>query len=149
MVRSVETSPASKILAPIDGSQCSFAAASEAIQLAKKLNSEVIVIHVISIPTYAVLFRTQKKIYREASKEAEKWFNRIKAEGEREGVKITAKAVKAMMSVVGTIVHFASKNDIDLIVLGTRGKTGFREVLLGSVATGVATYAPCSVLVVR
>lgn len=150
MARSVKTeSSVSKILVPIDGSSSSFMAASKAIELAKKLDSEVIVLHVISIPAYSVLFGSQKKVYREAVKEADNWFNRIKREGKRKGVKVTAKAVRAMLSVVGMIVNFASKNDIDLIVLGTKGRTGFREVLLGSVASGVATYAPCSVLVVR
>jgi nucleotide-binding universal stress UspA family protein len=142
-------SQTSKILVPIDGSDSSFKAASRAIDLAKKLESEVILLHVIAIPAYAVLLRSEKKVYREAVKEASKWFDRIKSEGKSKGVKVTAKATRAMISVVGTIVNFASRNNVDLVMLGTKGRTGFREVLLGSVASGVATYAPCSVLVVR
>lgn len=138
-----------KILVPIDGSECSFAAASKAIELAKKLDSEIILLHVIAIPRYSVLFRSQKRLLKEAVKETDKWFDRIKAEGRKKDVKVTGKAIRAMLSIVGTIVNFASKNDIDFVVLGTKGRTGFKEVLLGSVATGVATYAPCSVLVVR
>lgn len=148
MVKKVKTKFPTKILVPIDGSQLSFMAASRAVGLAKELDSEIIVLHVISIPTYSALFRSEKA-YRDAAKEAEKWFNIVKVEGKRKGVRVTAKAIKAMLSVVGTIVNFASRNDVDLIVLGTRGRTGFRESLLGSIASGVATYAPCSVLVVR
>jgi nucleotide-binding universal stress UspA family protein len=139
----------SLILVPIDGSEYSFVAARKAIELAKKLNMEVILLHVVAIPTYSILLRRRRKVYDQAVKDAEKWFDRIKSDGKRSGIKVNGKAVRAIMSIVGTIVNFASKNNVDLIVLGTKGMTGFREVLLGSVASGVATYAPCSVLVVR
>jgi nucleotide-binding universal stress UspA family protein len=39
--------------------------------------------------------------------------------------------------------------DVDLIVVGTRGKSGFKKLLLGSVASGVVTYAHCPVMVVK
>ena len=52
-------------------------------------------------------------------------------------------------TIVGEIVDFAERNNIDLIVIGTKGRTGFKKVLLGSVASGVVTYAHCPVLVVR
>ena len=48
------------------------------------------------------------------------------------------------ISVVGTIVEY-----VDLIVMGTRGRSGFKRVLLGSTASGVGTYAHCPVLVVK
>jgi len=38
---------------------------------------------------------------------------------------------------------------VDIIVAGTRGKSGFRKLLLGSVASGIVTYAHCPVLVVK
>src|SRR5919106_1768678 len=40
-------------------------------------------------------------------------------------------------------------NDIDLIVVGTKGRSGMTKAVLGSVASKVVTYSPCSVLVVR
>ena len=43
----------------------------------------------------------------------------------------------------------AEENDINLIVIGTRGLSGFKKLLLGSVATHVITYAHCPVLVVK
>lgn len=48
-----------------------------------------------------------------------------------------------------TILSTAEELGVDLIILGTRGKTGLRRVLLGSVAEAVVRHAPCSVLVVR
>jgi len=49
----------------------------------------------------------------------------------------------------GGIVDFAEENNIDLIVIGTRGRSGFKKLLLGSVASHVVTYAHCPVLVVK
>jgi nucleotide-binding universal stress UspA family protein len=46
-------------------------------------------------------------------------------------------------------VIYSEKNNVDLIVVGTRGRTGFKKILLGSVAGGVVTYAHCPVLVIK
>ncbi|MGH9973311.1 MAG: universal stress protein, partial [Nitrososphaeraceae archaeon] len=47
------------------------------------------------------------------------------------------------------ILKYAEDEEIDLIVVGTRGRTGITRVLLGSVASGVVTYAHCPVIVVK
>ena len=52
-------------------------------------------------------------------------------------------------STVNAIVSDAEENDVDLIVVGTRGRTGLRKMLLGSVASGIVTYSQCPVLVIK
>ena len=47
------------------------------------------------------------------------------------------------------IIDFAEKNDIDLIVMGTQGKTGIHRFLIGSVSENVVRHSERSVLVVR
>jgi nucleotide-binding universal stress UspA family protein len=47
------------------------------------------------------------------------------------------------------IVHYAREAGIDLIVMGTHGRTGLERLLMGSVAEKVMREAPCSVLVVK
>ncbi len=47
------------------------------------------------------------------------------------------------------IVAYAKENDIDLIVVGTHGRSGFRRLMLGSIAEGVLRLAECPVLTVR
>ena len=42
-----------------------------------------------------------------------------------------------------------ASHNVDLIVIGTRGRSGFKKLLLGSVASGVVTYAHCPVMVVK
>lgn len=48
-----------------------------------------------------------------------------------------------------TIVAYATAHDVDLVVLGTHGRTGLRRLLMGSVARNVVLHAPCSVLLAR
>ena len=52
-------------------------------------------------------------------------------------------------SIVGAIVDYAERQNIDLIVIGSRGLSGFKKLLLGSTATGVVNYAHCPVLAVK
>ena len=47
------------------------------------------------------------------------------------------------------IMNFAKKNKIDLIIMGTHGRTGIDRMLFGSTAAQVVRYAPCPVLTVR
>jgi nucleotide-binding universal stress UspA family protein len=68
----------------------------------------------------------------------------------RNGLKIRVRTESiASASSVGGIVGFAEKENIDLIVIGTRGRSGFKKLLLGSVASGVVNYAHCPVMVVK
>jgi nucleotide-binding universal stress UspA family protein len=46
-------------------------------------------------------------------------------------------------------VDCAEQKKVDLIVIGSRGLSGFKKLLLGSVASGVVTYSHCPVLVVK
>jgi nucleotide-binding universal stress UspA family protein len=51
--------------------------------------------------------------------------------------------------VAGAIVRYAEEYNVDLIVVGTRGRSSFTKLLLGSVASPVLTYAHCPVLLIR
>lgn len=47
------------------------------------------------------------------------------------------------------VCTYASDNAVDLIVIGSHGRSGFKRVLLGSVSNAVANHAPCPVTIVR
>ncbi|MDQ5869490.1 MAG: universal stress protein [Thermoproteota archaeon] len=52
-------------------------------------------------------------------------------------------------SIVAAIVEYAEKNSADLIVMGTRGLSGLKKMMLGSVASGVVICSSCPVLIVK
>jgi nucleotide-binding universal stress UspA family protein len=52
-------------------------------------------------------------------------------------------------SVIGSIIDYATNENVDLIVIGTKGRTGLKRYFLGSVANGVVQHAHCPVLLVR
>jgi nucleotide-binding universal stress UspA family protein len=61
----------------------------------------------------------------------------------------TESAVLTAATPAPTIVSYAAKNDIDLIVVGTHGRSGLTHLVMGSVAERVARTAHCPVLTVR
>ena len=149
----------SKILVAIDGSQPSIDAANYAIEIAKKNNnSQLIALTVLDIstrrrlsssfitaPTYGL------KELEEQRKQAQKWLESIskKVEEIEKNIHYKAEIIEDSISVEGTIIDYAENENIDLIVIGTRGRSGFKRMLLGSVASKVVTYATCPVLVVK
>ncbi len=149
----------SKLLVPIDGSEPSFHAARVGINIANKFNSKIIVLYVVVTPSkyeYANLtgFITPKQIdmiIENAKEEAKDWFKRIKdlAKKENPNIKLTATVIVTEESIYGEIIKYVEKEGIDLIVIGTRGRSGIKKLLLGSTASGVVTYANCPILVTK
>jgi nucleotide-binding universal stress UspA family protein len=64
-------------------------------------------------------------------------------------INFSSDVILSNKSVVAEIVDYAENNNIDLLVIGTRGRSGVRRLLLGSIASGVVTYAHCPVLVIK
>ena len=142
-----------KILLPIDGSTSSLKAARYAVKIAKRENAEIICIHAIAnlrYPTGANRLSTiAETFYGEGKKLAEKWFLQVRNIAAKEGIKLRTDIIIDVTSVAETIIQYAKKEEVDLIVMGTRGTTGLKTFLVGSIAIGVVFYANCSVFVVR
>lgn len=147
----------SKIVVPIDGSDSSMAAAEYALNVAEKYGSELSVVHVLNIDQYLQslgFYRLSypdpiKKKIEEAKVEAHKWFADITRNAEKRNVRIKTEVIDTPLSIVASVVNYADRVKADLIVVGTRGRSGISKMLLGSVASGVVTYAPIPVLVVK
>ncbi len=97
----------------------------------------------ITAPTYGL------EEYEERKKEARKWLDKIKKKCDQKGVQTSIELVDGPFPVASSIVNYAENENVNLIVVGTRGKSGFKKLLLGSVASEVVTYAHCPVLVVK
>jgi nucleotide-binding universal stress UspA family protein len=81
-------------------------------------------------------------------KESEKYLDKVKLKGNEKDIQIKSQTI-ASINIAGGIVNFAEENNIDLIVIGTRGLSGFKKLLLGSVAADTISYAHCPVMVIK
>lgn len=144
--------PISKILVAIDGSKMSLKAAEYGIEFAKKYNSKLLVLHVIHIHAAGLMYTTEsafKQFIEKSKKESEEWFGTIREGAKKQGVKITTETVEEMYSIPGAIIRRAEEENADVIIVGGTGKSGFKQLLLGSVATDVVRYAQCPVFVIK
>ena len=147
-----EEIPLKKILVPLDGSDPSFRAAKYAIKIAKMADADITCIHVIiNLPYsgYATAGIAITEYIDEAKKTAESWYNEVKKTAEKADVIMHSDTIFDVASATDSIINYSEKNNIDLIIMGTKGRTGLKKYFLGSVATGVVTHAKCPVLVVR
>ena len=84
-----------------------------------------------------------------AEDEVKKWFDVIKEKADKSGIRFRSEIIMAKRSAVSTILDYAEEQNINLIAVGTRGRSGIKKMLLGSVTSGLVTYAACPVLVVK
>jgi nucleotide-binding universal stress UspA family protein len=147
-----------KILVPLDGSERSMHALEKAVQIAKKFNGKITLIHVYSVaypvsvspfvPAPEVSTSTLVLKFAEAARKAGAG---ILADGEKK-VKAEGIQVQTLLKeghTVEEILKTAREGEFDLIVMGARGLSKIKEIFLGSVSHGVTRHAPCPVLVVK
>ena len=142
-----------KILVAVDGSNPSFNAGAYAIDLAKKHDAELIVLYIVSlVPSsqfeYANIGR-MKEIETIEMEKAQQEVDKVKQKAIEKKVSVKTAVLIKYTKVVKEIVEYAEQMKIDMIVIGSRGMTGLKKMLLGSVASGVVTYSHCPVLVVK
>ena len=144
----------SKILVAIDGSQPSIDAAEYAIQMAKKDAAQIIAITVnrISLSSYG-LATPERELKSPQEKEiilkSKERFASLDQIAKQNNVELKTELINSQMSIDGTIIEYAESEDVDLIIMGTRGRSGFTKLLLGSIASAVVTYSPCPVMIIK
>ena len=137
-----------KIVATVDGSDESIAAARFAIELAKAIGAQMVALHVIHLPEY-VADDVKLRVKEELRAKGKSALEMAGQSAKSRGVEMSAEVIDTTGSVVDAICDFASVQRADMIVLGTRGTGGVAKLMLGSVAAGVSKSARCPVLVVR
>jgi nucleotide-binding universal stress UspA family protein len=135
-----------KILVAFDNSDPALKALDKALGMAKKEKAELILMTVY--PDFPEDEGGLKQASASLMLMAEKTIARGKSEAEKAGITVKT-VIEAGYSAAENIIKYAGKNNIDMIVMGHKSKTGMERLLVGSVAGKVVTYAPCSVLVVR
>ncbi|HEX7861180.1 MAG TPA: universal stress protein [Verrucomicrobiae bacterium] len=149
ILRSAATGPfqIKRILVPIDYSDCATKALRYAIPLARQHGATIDLVHVISSPAYGYGEYGPIVMEPDPLPGSKKALQKL-AEAEIPpdvpfNIEVRTGAAHLEIS------QFARSEGADLIVISTHGYTGFKHVLLGSVAEHVVRYAPCPVLVVR
>jgi nucleotide-binding universal stress UspA family protein len=139
------------ILVPIDGSEYSLNAAQYAIRFARNEKAQLFCIHIVTprMP-YGYATSTESRHYEDIKHEVESWFDNVRNMAKDEGIPdIKTEIFIDVKSIIESIIDYATRKNIDLIVVGTRGRTGLKRFFIGSIANGVVQHAHCSVLVVR
>jgi len=139
-----------KILVPVDFSDHSQRALDQAIEFAKAFRAELHLlhcyqIHPAAVATYGIVVPEtfEHDIRMAALQRLSEWREKVATQGIRVQEHITAHFPAE------EIVAMAERLGVDLIVMGTRGLTGFKHVLLGSVAERTIRLARCPVLTVK
>lgn len=129
-----------RILIPTDGSEHSYDAARTAIELAEPLGAEI---HVVSVVR---MIPTRDRLRYDPGDEANEAIEEIRELIEPTNLPFVDNVLEGFPP--QEIVEYARANDIDLIVMGTHGRTGLDRVLIGSVAERMVRTSPIPVLTV-
>ena len=168
-----KTTKFSRILVAVDGSQDSMKAAEYAISLAKSQNLQVDAVSVYH-PSYFGLHSITDKMFNEQMdkqiKLHEGYLEEVRSRAEQQDVKVKPHLIEMTSctmclgheevsefkphlmeanSHIGIeITEFAKKNGNDLIVMGSKGLSGLKKMIMGSVASTVMAHATCPVMVI-
>jgi nucleotide-binding universal stress UspA family protein len=150
----------SSILVPLDGSEYSKRALDEAIEISKRLDSEIKLLTVVSAPAASPTIALSGVVrgkgptkaidtyVKKALGEATGFMQECAAYCQNKGVKASYKVVTEHPA--KAILDYAKKNNNDLIVMGSQGLRGIKKIkVLGSVSRQILENASCPVVIVH
>jgi nucleotide-binding universal stress UspA family protein len=143
----------SKIMVAIDGSEHSMKAAEYAQAITKSFAAQLYAVTVTYIPeSYHVKQKDILADSRETSDsktDVEMWFEEFNRNARENNIQLQTELINSQRPVDYVLLEYAEKENIDSIIVGTRGRSGFKKLLLGSVASEVVKYAHCPVMVIK
>lgn len=143
------------ILCPIDFSKCSERSLDYAAGLAKTLGADMHLVHAYVDPLASIPFgragtagppAADPEVISDARSKRQREIERLQKLCENHGVNTSVREVEGEPRKV--ICETAESEKVDLIIMGTHGRTGAARALIGSVSERVVRTAPCPVLVV-
>lgn len=140
-----------RICCPIDFSDASRAAMEVAADLARRFEAELVLLHAYPVPGYTFpdgSVVASPKMLQELADGAERHLEEWRGEAARLGAP-RASTAKSAGDPAKEIVSFAREAGVDLLVLGTHGRSGIEHALMGSITERVLRKAHCPVLTVR
>lgn len=140
-----------RILVPLDGSDTSERGLREAIGIAHRQRTHLILLHVIdNFPTLREIASNEsiEQLQARRRSAAEELLSHAERLAHKSQVQTQTSVCIAADTLSDTIVDTATKTGCELIVIGTHGRSGIRRGLLGSVAEGVSRRSPVPVMLV-
>ncbi|EWG07117.1 MAG: Universal stress protein UspA-related nucleotide-binding protein [Candidatus Aramenus sulfurataquae] len=137
-----------RILVAYDGSENAKRALLQGIELAKLFNSRLFVVEAIDLtvfynagilPPLSALKDLEKKVKADMAEATEL--------AKSQGVDVITEVIEGDPAT--SVLDYAEKNNVDLIVVGSRGLSRFKRVFLGSVSTAILKHAKVPVMVVK
>jgi nucleotide-binding universal stress UspA family protein len=143
-----------KILVPFDGSEHSWKALEASIQLAKNLNSKLALLTVYSVTDVATPEPELSANTRRSVITTQNVRDSCEELLEEASLKVRSERIEVEIEVAGgdavdVIARKSKEGKFDLIVMGARGLSTLKKILVGSVSEGVIKNAPCPVLIVK
>jgi nucleotide-binding universal stress UspA family protein len=136
------------ILHPTDFSENSRVALDWALAWAQQFDARLIVLHVV--PEFAAVYQLkQEEVERLSTHMQQVAEAEMRQLWQERGGAVDYELVVTIGAPAQEILRIAIERQVDLIVIGTHGRTGLSHLLLGSVAERVVRLAPCPVLIVR
>ncbi|TDL34318.1 universal stress protein [Jeotgalibacillus sp. S-D1] len=137
------------ILVAVDGSKEAEWAFKKSIDIAKRNDATLNLLHVIDTRSFAVVEAYDRSVAKRAQTFAEEMLGEYKAEAERKGVNKINVFVEYGSPKVLVPKEFAKKVEADLIICGATGLNAMERFLIGSISEHIVRAAKCDVLVVR
>lgn len=133
------------ILVPTDGSDVAASAARTAVAVAAQFDAEVHAVHVVESEPYPGFDGATDGFARHGEAAA----RTVPEQANEAGVEATTAVLEDVESVPRAILSYARDHEVDLVVMGTRGRSGLDRFLLGSVTELTLRESPVPVLTVR
>lgn len=132
-----------------DGSICSRLAANDGIELARLSGGTVYAVYVVSTEYFSSMAvdLDWERMHEALKKEGNQAVNYIKGVGEMEGVHVETVLLEGHP--VSELLRYSEEEEMDIVVMGSLGKTGLERLLLGSVAGNMVRNSNVPVMVVK
>lgn len=141
-----------KILYPTDFSESSLEALKYAVSFARDYKARLVLMHVVNEQIFSEglslpRLEAPEALGQEMAAEAGRQMRMLIPAGELAGLDVEHVILRGMPFL--EIIRYAKANEVDLIVIGTHGRSGMEHIIFGSTAEKVVRKAPCPVLSVR
>lgn len=142
-----------KILVPYDFSEQAINAFRVALDVAKESNGIVHLLNVVELPvmhdtTLMPVLSFEQTLLNELREKASSQFEKINRKYNKDdGIKV--KSVVQFGSISYVILSYIEENEMDVVVMGTKGASGLREIVIGSNAEKIVRNSPVPVLVIK